>query len=46
MIAYQKSYPYGYSRARSIELTRDGGFIISAGSNVIKTDSEMKIPTL
>ena len=44
MIAYQKSYPYGYSAARSIELTKDGGFIIAAGSNVIKTDSDMKIP--
>jgi len=46
MIAYQNSYPYGYSRARSIELTKDGGFIIAAGSNVIKTGSDMKIPTL
>jgi len=46
MIAYQNSYPYGYSRARSIELTKDGGFIIAAGSNVIKTGSDMKIPAL
>ena len=44
MIAYRKSYPYGYSAARSIELTIDGGFIIADGSNVIKTDSDMKIP--
>ena len=46
MIAYQKSYPYDGSRARSIELTKDGGFIIAAGKNIIKTDSDMKIPTL
>ena len=46
MIAYQNSYSYGYSRARSIELTKDGGFIISAGKNIIKTGSDMKIPTL
>ena len=44
MIAYRKSYPYGNSPAGSIELTKDGGFIIADGSNVIKTDSEMKIP--
>ena len=46
MIAYQKSYPYDGSRARSIELTKDGGFIISAGKNIIKTGSDMKIPAL
>ena len=46
MIAYQKSYPYDGSAARSIELTKDGGFIIAAGKNIIKTDSDMKIPTL
>jgi hypothetical protein len=46
MIAYQKSSPYDFSAARSIELTKDGGFIIAAGSNVIKTGSDMKIPTL
>ena len=44
MIAYRKSYPYGNSPARSIELTKDGGFIIASGSNVIKTDSDMNIP--
>jgi len=46
MIAYQKAYPYDGSRGRSIEITKDGGFIIAAGSNVIKTGSDMKIPTL
>ena len=46
MIAYETSYPYDGSRARSIELTKDGGFIISAGKNIIKTGSDMKIPAL
>ncbi len=36
----------GSGNATSIELTKDGGFIIAAGKNVFKTDSDMKIPTL
>ena len=46
MIAYRKVVDLGSGSATSIELTRDGGFIVGAGKNVFKTGSEMKIPTL
>ena len=45
-VNYSKVVDLGGWNATSIELTKDGGFIIAAGKNVFKTDSEMKIPTL
>jgi len=45
-VNYSKIVDLGSGNATSIELTRDGGFIIVAGNNVFKTDSDMKIPTL
>ncbi|MDG2064230.1 MAG: hypothetical protein P8L36_04480 [SAR324 cluster bacterium] len=45
-VNYSKIVDLGSGNATSIELTKDGGFIIAAGKNVFKTDSDMKIPTL
>jgi len=45
-VNYSKVVDLGSGNATSIELTRDGGFIIGAGKNVFKTGSDMKIPTL
>ena len=45
-VEFSKVVDLGGSPATSIELTPDGGFIIAAGKNVFKTDSDMKIPTL
>ena len=45
-VIYSKVVDLGSGNATSIELTKDGGFIIVAGKNVFKTDSDMKIPTL
>ena len=45
-VNYSKVVDLGSGNATSIELTKDGGFIIVAGKNVFKTDSDMKIPTL
>jgi len=45
-VNYSKVVDLGSGNATSIELTRDGGFIIAAGKNVFKTGSDMKIPTL
>jgi len=45
-VNYSKIVDLGSGNATSIELTKDGGFIIVAGKNVFKTDSDMKIPTL
>ncbi len=45
-VNYSKVVDLGGWNATSIELTGDGGFIIAAGKNVFKTDSNMKIPTL
>ena len=45
-VNYSKIVDLGSGNATSIELTKDGGFIIVAGKNVFKTDSTMKIPTL
>jgi len=45
-VIYSKVVDLGSGNATSIELTKDGGFIIGAGKNVFKTDSDMKIPTL
>ena len=45
-VNYSKVVDLGGWNATSIELTKDGGFIIAAGKNVFKTDSDMKIPTL
>ncbi len=45
-VIYSKIVDLGSGNATSIELTKDGGFIIVAGKNVFKTDSDMKIPTL
>ena len=45
-VNYSKVVDLGGWNATSIELTKDGGFIIAAGKNVFKTDSNMKIPTL
>jgi len=45
-VNYSKIVDLGSGNATSIELTNDGGFIIVAGKNVFKTDSDMKIPTL
>jgi len=45
-VSYSKVVDLGGWNATSIELTGDGGFIIAAGKNVFKTDSNMKIPTL
>ena len=45
-VNYSKVVDLGGWNATSIELTGDGGFIIAAGKNVFKTDSDMKIPTL
>ncbi len=45
-VNYSKVVDLGSGNATSIELTRDGGFIIGAGANVFKTGSDMKIPTL
>ena len=45
-VNYSKIFDLGSGNATSIELTKDGGFIIVAGKNVFKTDSNMKIPTL
>ena len=45
-VNYSKVVDLGSGNATSIELTNDGGFIIVAGDNVFKTDSDMKIPTL
>ena len=45
-VNYSKIVDLGSGNATSIELTNDGGFIIVAGKNVFKTDSEMIIPTL
>ena len=45
-VNYSTVVDLGGFDARSIELTKDGGFIIVAGNNVIKTDSDMRIPTL
>jgi len=46
IVKYSKIVDLGSGNATSIELTKDGGFIIVAGKNVFKTDSTMKIPTL
>ena len=45
-VNFSKVVDLGSGNATSIELTKDGGFIIVAGKNVFKTDSNMKIPTL
>ena len=45
-VNYSKVVDLGSGNATSIELTKNGGFIIVAGKNVFKTDSDMKIPTL
>ena len=45
-VNYSKIVDLGSGNATSIELTKDGGFIIVAGKNVFKTDSDMKIPIL
>ena len=45
-VDYREVVDLGSGNATSIELTTDGGFIIVAGKNVFKTDSEMKIPIL
>ena len=45
-VNYSKVVDLGDWNATSIELTKDGGFIIAAGKNVFKTGSDMKIPTL
>ena len=45
-VNYSKIVDLGSGNATSIELTKDGGFIIVAGKNVFKTDSDMKIPAL
>ena len=45
-VNYSKIVDLGSGNATSIELTNDGGFIIVAGKNVFKTDSDMIIPTL
>ena len=45
-VDYSKIVDLGSGNATSIELTNDNGFIIVAGKNVFKTDSDMKIPTL
>ena len=45
-VNYSKVVDLGSGNATSIELTKDGGFIIGAGKNVFKTGSDMKIPTL
>ena len=45
-VNYSKIVDLGGGNATSIELTTDGGFIIVAGKNVFKTDSDLKIPTL
>ena len=45
-VNYSKVVDLGSGNATSIELTKDGGFIIVAGKNVFKTDSNMRIPTL
>jgi len=45
-VNYSKIVDLGSGNATSIELTKDGGFIIVAGKNVFKTDSDMEIPTL
>jgi len=45
-VIYSKVVDLGSGNATSIELTADGGFIIVAGKNVFKTDSDMKIPAL
>jgi len=45
-VNYSKVVDLGSGNATSIELTKDGGFIIVAGKNVFKTDPDMKIPTL
>jgi len=45
-VNYSKVVDLGSGNATSIELTGDGGFIIVAGKNVFKTDSDMKIPIL
>ena len=43
-VNYSEVVDLGGGNATSIELTADGGFIIVAGKNVFKTDSDMKIP--
>ncbi len=45
-VNYREVVDLGSGNATSIELTADGGFIIVAGKNVFKTDSDMKIPAL
>ena len=45
-VDYREVVDLGGGNATSIELTADGGFIIVAGKNVFKTDSDMKIPAL
>ena len=45
-VNYREVVDLGSGNATSIELTADGGFIIVAGKNVFKTDSDMKIPIL
>jgi hypothetical protein len=45
-VNYSKVVDLGDWYATSIELTKDGGFIIAAWQHVFKTDSDMKIPTL
>jgi len=45
-VNFSKIVDLGGGNATSIELTADGGFIIVAGKNVFKTDSDMKIPIL
>ena len=45
-VNYREVVDLGSGNATSIELTADGGYIIVAGENVFKTDSDMKIPIL
>jgi hypothetical protein len=45
-VNYSKVVDLGDWYATSIELTKDGGFIIAAWQHVFKTDSDMKIPAL
>ncbi len=40
-VNYSKVVDLGSGNATSIELTKDGGFIIVAGKNVFKTDSDL-----